>query len=102
MNKLTNYQIDLISKVKEKLSRCHNRDHHIILQVHTHIQSLQATGIGEEVLEHWLQQKQLKYLDKVFYFEGKIYDFNNRWSQRYSKTNRHKKWQKVTKFHSKY
>ena len=50
----------------------------------------------------WLQQKQLKYLDKVFYFEGKIYDFNNRWSQRYSKTNRHKKWQKVTKFHSKY
>ena len=94
--------IQLLELSEKKLSKTKNKQHHIILQVHTHIQSLQATGIGEEVLEHWLQQKQLKYLDKVFYFEGKIYDFNNRWSQRYSKTNRHKKWQKVTKFHSKY
>ena len=88
--------IQLLELSEKKLSKTKNKQHPII------IQSLQATGIGEEVLEHWLQQKQLKYLDKVFYFEGKIYDFNNRWSQRYSKTNRHKKWQKVTKFHSKY
>ena len=90
----------LLHDSRDKLSKCKNKQHHIILQVHTHIQSLQATGTGVEVLEHWLQHKRLKYLDKVFYYEGKVYDFNDAKSERFSRQNRNNKWQKVSKFHN--
>ena len=98
MNKLTNYQIDLISKVKEKLSRCHNRDHHIILQVHTHIQRLQATGKGNEILEHYLDSTNAQ-LNKIHYYEGKILDFTNRNVTMYSRANKGKTWKKVQRLH---
>jgi len=98
MNKLTNYQIDLIKRAKEKVSTFKSRSNHIILQVHTHIQSLQATGIGQEVLEHYVKTNNKK-LTRVYYYEGKVYDFTNLETDRYSCINRHKEWVKVSKFH---
>ena len=101
MNKLTNYQIDLISKVKEKLSRCHNRDHHIILQVHTHIQRLQATGKGAEVLEHYIASTNAE-LRHIYYWEDKILDFSEIKKTIYSRANRHKVWKKVLRANHKF
>lgn len=98
MNKLTNYQIDLIERAKDKVCQFKSRNNHIILQVHTHIQSLQATGIGEEVLEHYVKTHNKK-LTRVYYFEGEVYDFTDLETDRYSRLNRHNKWVQVGKFH---
>jgi len=78
MNKLTNYQTELIQKTYKTLhGKKRGRNHHLTVQVHTHIDLLQRTGKGAEVLEHYNRQNSNKNLHRVFYYEGKIYDFTD-------------------------
>jgi len=88
---------DLIEKVWQKIKKTTRNDHHIVLQVQTHINLLQSTGKGQEVLEHYLANETW-YLGRVFYYEGKVYDFNNLKIIKYSKANRHSQWNKVLTF----
>jgi|OM-RGC.v1.031040920 hypothetical protein len=88
---------NLIEAVRKKLKKTTRNDHHIVFQVLTHVERLQATGEGEEILEHYLASKTW-YLGRVFYYNGKIYDFNNMAIEKWSRANRHKSWSIVKSF----
>tara|TARA_R110000782_G_scaffold183545_2_gene273819 strand:- start:199 stop:504 length:306 start_codon:yes stop_codon:yes gene_type:complete len=88
---------DLVKAVKHKLKKTTRNDHHIVYQILTHVERLQATGEGEEILEHYLANETW-YLGRVFYYNGKIYDFNNMPVEKWSKANRHNLWFEVKSF----
>lgn len=91
---------DLVTLVQEKLSKVTKKSHHSILQVHTALQHYISTGLGEEVLQHYVSNTRSTKLDRVFYFNNKVYDFSKQETEKWSKVNRTKKWTKVGKFHT--
>lgn len=83
---------ELIKKVKNKLSRTTKKTHHTILQIHTALQQYEQTGKSKEVLQHYLNNKPS---NKVYYFEGKVFDFTDQKITMYSRANRHNEWLEV-------
>ena len=88
----------LINKVYNKLKQNKRNTHHIILQVHTALDLFTRTGKGKEILEHYLEHH-VRYLDRVFYYNGRVYDFNNLKITRYSRANRNNEWVTVEKYY---
>lgn len=83
---------ELIQQVKNKLSKVTKKTHHVILQIHTALQQYEKTGKGKEVLLHYLNNKTSS---KVYYFEGKVFDFTDQKTKLYSRANRHNEWLEV-------
>ena len=95
---------DLVTEAKKILSKLTVKNH-LLYQVTTHIDRLQRTGEGIEVVEHFVtyhneHKKKSTYLNrirKVFYFENMIIDSNLYKYEYYNKANRHNTWNKVKK-----
>lgn len=95
---------DLITEAETILNRLTVKNH-LLYQVTTHIDRLQRTGKGKEVVEHFVayhnEHKQkstyLKRIRKVFYFENMIIDSNLFKYEYYNKANRQSRWNKVKK-----
>ena len=95
---------DLITEAQSILDRLTVKNH-LVYQVRTHIHRLQRTGIGKEVVQHFvtyhnehkLKSTYLKRIRKVFYFENMIIDSNLFKYEYYNKANRQNRWNKVKK-----
>jgi hypothetical protein len=93
---------DLISEAQTMLSTLTAKNH-IVYQVTTHIDRLQRTGEGKEVVEHFLsciksnkaKHVRQKYIKRVFYWDNVILDANLIKYEFYSRCNRHNEWTKV-------
>ena len=76
---------------------------HLLYQVTTHIDLVQRTGEGVEVLEHFVAFNQqyknkstyLNRMRKLFYCQGMILDANEFVYEYWNKANRHNRWTKV-------
>ncbi len=89
--------IPIVKQAVNKLHDTRRQKAHIIPQVHAALDYYTATGEGIEVLEHYLSHDK-EYLKRVFYFNGKVHDYNNHDVERWSKANRHGTWFQVLKF----
>jgi hypothetical protein len=89
---------ELINKVYDKIKTHKRNTHHIVLQIHTALDVFIRTGNGKEILEHYLIHS-VRYLDKVYYFRDKVYDFNEHEIEKWSRANRHKTWCRVDKYY---
>lgn len=87
---------DLIKKATEKVESI-NADNYLGYQIKQHINLYRSTGLGQEVLEHYLQHDRHYVSHKVFYYNGIIIDRNVIEYKFYSKANRHGEWLMVRK-----
>jgi len=93
---------DLITEAEKFIDRLTIKNH-IVYQVRTHIDRLQRTGTGKEVLEHFIDLDQqykgkharLRMFARVYYYDGIILDANKIKYEYYNKANRHNQWTKV-------
>lgn len=102
MNKLTNYQSDLVDQAEEIIDTLSTKNH-LKYQVRTYIDRLCATGEGKEVLKHFItvykshtrKYMRNKYIQRLYYFQDIILDANKIEYEYYSRHNRHNEWIKV-------
>jgi len=87
---------DLIKKATEKVESI-NADNYLGYQIKQHIDLYRLTGLGKEVLEHYLTHDRHYTSHKVFYYNGIIIDRNVIKYQFYSRANRHNEWLRVQK-----
>jgi hypothetical protein len=95
---------DLITEAEKFIDRLTIKNH-IVYQVRTHIDRLQRTGTGKEVVEHFVAYSRehrtkstyLIKLRKVFYFNNMIIDSNLFKYEYWNKANRQHRWNKVKK-----
>lgn len=95
---------DLITEAEYYINRLTIKNH-LVYQVTTHIDRLQRTGIGLEVVEHFVafskqhrnKSTYLHKLRKLFYFNNMIIDANLFKYEYWNKANRHNRWTSVKK-----